>query len=213
MSFELSLDEGRFLVKLARKTIVDFLETGRKPSIPNDATAKLKEKCGVFVTLNSVKRGVKSLRGCIGHPVPEMPLVEATIDSAINSATRDPRFPPVASREMGNIVVEVSVLTPPTPIVVKDPRDYLNEVKVGKDGLIVERGWYKGLLLPQVPVEWNWSEEEFLNNCCMKASLTPDAWLMKGTKIFKFQAIIFREKRPNGEVEQERLPVGEDSQG
>jgi uncharacterized protein (TIGR00296 family) len=209
----LSLDEGVFLVKLARKSIVDFLETSRRPPIPNNATAKLEEKCGVFVTLNSVNRGVRSLRGCIGYPTPEMPLMEATIDSAVNSATRDPRFPPVTSREMGNIVVEVSVLTPPTLIVVKDPRDYVNEVKVGRDGLIVERGWYKGLLLPQVPVEWNWSEEEFLNNCCMKANLTPDAWLMEGTKIFKFQAIIFREKRPNGEVERERFLVGEDSQG
>jgi len=209
----LSLDEGVFLVKLARKSIVDFLETRRRPPIPNNATAKLEEKCGVFVTLNSVNRGVRSLRGCIGYPTPEMPLMEATIDSAVNSATRDPRFPPVTSREMGNIVVEVSVLTPPTLIVVKDPRDYVNEVKVGRDGLIVERGWYKGLLLPQVPVEWNWSEEEFLNNCCMKANLTPDAWLMEGTKIFKFQAIIFREKRPNGEVERERFLVGEDSQG
>lgn len=209
----MSLDEGVFLVKLARKSIVDFLETSRRPPIPNNATAKLEEKCGVFVTLNSVNRGVRSLRGCIGYPTPEMPLMEATIDSAVNSATRDPRFPPVTSREMGNIVVEVSVLTPPTLIVVKDPRDYVNEVKVGRDGLIVERGWYKGLLLPQVPVEWNWSEEEFLNNCCMKANLTPDAWLMEGTKIFKFQAIIFREKRPNGEVERERFLVGEDSQG
>jgi uncharacterized protein (TIGR00296 family) len=69
---------------------------------------------------------------------------------------------------------------------------------VGHDGLIVERGWNKGLLLPQVPVEWNWDAEEFLNNCCMKAGLTPDAWLIEGTKIYKFSCIILKELTPNG---------------
>jgi len=147
-----------------------------------------------------MKDGVKSLRGCIGYPTPEIPLVAATIDSAISSATRDPRFPPIISKEMENIVVEISVLTPPTMIVVKDLRGTVKEVQVGKDGLIVERGWRRGLLLPQVPVELNWDEEEFLNNCCMKAGLTPDAWLMEGTKIFKFSCVIAKEFSPNGEV-------------
>ena len=200
MSFELSLDEGSFLVKLARKTIMDFLETKRKPSIPKNIPAKLKKKCGVFITLHSIKNGVKKLRGCIGYPMPESSIVEATIDSAINSATHDPRFPPVVSQEMRNIVVEISILTPPALIVVKDPREYLKKVIVGRDGLIVERGWSRGLLLPQVPVEWEWDVEEYLNNCCLKAGLTPDSWLIRETKIYRFSCVIAKELNPRGKV-------------
>lgn len=200
MSFELSLDEGRFLIKLVRKTIMMFLETKKKLSVPIDTPNKLKEKCGVFVTLNSINGDSKHLRGCIGYPTPEFSLVEATIDSAINSATRDPRFNPVTSQEMKHIIIELSVLTPPIQILVNEPKNVVKEIQVGRDGLIVERGWYKGLLLPQVPVEWNWDAEEFLNNCCMKAGLTPDAWLIEGTKIYKFSCIIVKELTPNGVV-------------
>jgi hypothetical protein len=201
MSFELTDGEGKFLVVLARKTIASFLKTGKRMSVPAEAPPKLMEKCGVFVTLNSVKRGVEELRGCIGYPEPVLPLVEATVDSAINSATQDPRFSPLLSRELGEVIIEVSVLTPPRLMDVREPKDYVKEVKIGRDGLIVERGFYKGLLLPQVPVEWKWDMEDFLSNCCMKAGLPPDTWLIKGTKIYKFQAIIFKEKTPNGEVE------------
>jgi len=198
MTFELSLDDAQFLVKLVRKTIMMFLETKNKFPVPIDTPTKLKEKYGVFVTLNSIKGNIKHLRGCIGYPTPERSLVEATIESAINSATRDPRFNQVYRQEMEHIIIEISVLTPPTQIQVNDPKNFVNEIKVGRDGLIVERGWNKGLLLPQVPVEWNWDAEEFLNNCCMKAGLTPDAWLIEGTKIYKFSCIILKELTPNG---------------
>ena len=200
MSFELSLDDGRFLVKLVRKTIMMFLEMQKKCPIPIDTPTKLKEKCGVFVTLNSIKNNRKQLRGCIGYPMPEISLVEATIESAINSATRDPRFNPVNCQEMEQIIIELSVLTPPIQILVNDPKNFVKEIKVGHDGLIVERGWHKGLLLPQVPVEWNWDAKEFLNNCCMKGGLTPDTWMMEGTKIYKFSCIIVKELTSNGEV-------------
>ena len=79
-----------------------------------------------------------------------------------------------------NLVFEVSVLTPPEAITVENPKEYLAKIKVGEDGLIVEKGPYKGLLLPQVPVEWEWCEEEFLCQCCVKAGLPPDIWLTKG---------------------------------
>jgi len=173
--------------------------------VPKDAPPKFMERCGVFVTLNSLKRGRKELRGCIGFPYPTSPLTQAVIESAINSATQDPRFSPVSLSELDHIVFEVSVLTPPQPIEVEKPTDYPSKVKVGQDGLIVERGYYKGLLLPQVPAEWNWNEEEFLCQCCIKAGLSPDSWLLKGTKIYKFQAIIFEEKSPKGEIEQKEL--------
>jgi len=172
---------------------------------PKDTPPKLMEHCGVFVTLNSLKHGRKELRGCVGFPYPTIPLAQAVIESAINSATQDPRFYPVSLGELDHIVFEVSVLTPPQLIEVEKPMDYPSKVKAGQDGLIVERGPYKGLLLPQVPIEWGWGGEEFLSQCCLKAGLGPDAWLLKGTKIYSFQAIIFHEVSPRGSVERVAL--------
>ncbi len=196
----LSLEEGILLVKTARQTIETYLrdiKTPPKPKVP----AKLKEPHGVFVTLT--KDG--ELRGCIGHPMPTMPLIDAVIDSAISSATRDPRFPPVKPDELSKIEVEVSVLSKPEHLKVKHPREYLEFIVIGRDGLIVECEGYAGLLLPQVPVEWKWDAEEFLSHACMKAGLTPDSWLDKRVCIQKFSAQIFSEKEPNGEVEERKF--------
>ncbi|MGO8807490.1 MAG: TIGR00296 family protein [Candidatus Bathyarchaeia archaeon] len=200
MSFDLSLDEGKFLINLARTTVKEYLENGNIVKPPKDTPQKMFARCGVFVTINSIKNGNKQLRGCIGYPYPTNPLMEALIDSAINAATEDPRFDPIDLEELSNVVFEVSVLTPPEPIEVDNPKEYLDKVKVGEDGLIVEKGLSKGLLLPQVPVEWGWCEEEFLCQCCAKAGLPPDTWLTKGTKIYKFRAIIFQEESPMGEI-------------
>jgi uncharacterized protein (TIGR00296 family) len=200
MSFQLSLEEGKFLVELARKALEEYLKTRKHINIPEDIPEKLLQLCGVFVTINSVKHGEKELRGCIGFPYPTAPLAQAVIESAISSATQDPRFYPISLSELTSVVFEVSVLTPPQIIEVEKPTEYPSKIKVGEDGLIVERGMFKGLLLPQVPVEWNWDEEEFLCQCCVKAGLPPDCWLMKGTKIYKFQAIIFEEEKPRGDV-------------
>jgi len=200
VSFHLTQDEGELLVKLARKAVEEYLQKGQMMEEPKDAPAKLRERCGVFVTLNKIQRGGRELRGCIGFPYPTLPLIRAVMESAINSATQDPRFPPVSPRELNHILFEVSVLTPPQLINVEKPTDYPSKVKVGQDGLIVERGYYKGLLLPQVPVEWNWNGEEFLCQCCLKAGLPPDHWLVKGTKVYKFSCIIARELNPNGVV-------------
>ncbi len=204
-SFDLTFEEGRFLVALARRAASTLLRTGKRISVPEDTPTQLRQKSGVFVTLNSLTGGRHDLRGCIGYPLPTLPLVEATIASAIESATGDPRFPPVTPMELDSIVIEVSVLTPPQQIVCEDCQDYPKEIDVGRDGLIVERGWFKGLLLPQVPVEWGWDREEFLANCCMKAGLPPDAWLLRGTKVSKFQALIFEEVTPGGEIRRKEL--------
>lgn len=183
----------------------EYLRSGKIIDVPEDVPIKLMERCGVFVTLNTVRYGKRELRGCIGFPYPTTPLTRAVIESAVNSATQDPRFPPVSPKELDHIVFELSVLTPPQPIKVEKPKDYSSKIKVGKDGLIIERGHYKGLLLPQVPVEWNWDEEEFLCQCCIKAGLPPDCWLLNGTKIYKFQAILFEEKSPKGEIHPKEL--------
>jgi uncharacterized protein len=200
MSFELSQKEGEFLVKLARSTVKQYLETGKTAKPPKDTTRKLLQQCGVFVTINSLRGNEKELRGCIGYPYATAPLVQAVIDSATNAATEDPRFEPLSASEMEGVVFEVSVLTPPELVEAKNPQEYLSKIKVSEDGLIVERGFYKGLLLPQVPVEWGWCEEEFLCQCCMKAGLPPDSWLTKDAKIYKFHAIIFEEETPNGKI-------------
>jgi len=205
LSFELSDEEGKFLVELARNTVKEYLKTRKNIQPPANTPRKLFEHCGVFVTINKVKHEEQQLRGCIGYPYPTSPLVEAVIDSAISAATRDPRFPSMSMDELDEVVFEVSVLTPPELIETNNPKEYVSKFKVGEHGLIVERGFFKGLLLPQVPVEWGWCEEEFLCQCCMKAGLPPDTWLTKGTKIYKFKAIIFEEETPQGAVKRKAL--------
>jgi len=199
------LEEGKFLVGLARKAVEEYLKSRKRISVPENIPEKFLQSCGVFVTINTIKGGEKELRGCIGYPYPTTPLVQAVIESAIESATQDPRFYPLSISELDSVVFEVSVLTPPQLIEVKKPTEYIAKIKVGKDGLIVERGMFKGLLLPQVPVEWKWDEEEFLCQCCIKAGLPPDNWLLEGTKIYKFHAIIFEEEKPKGEVKRKTL--------
>jgi len=203
--FQLSNEEGEFLVRLARKAVEEYLKTKKKISLPLEASEKLRRPCGVFVTINRLENGRKVLRGCIGYPYPMMPLVEAVTDSAISAATRDPRFYPLTFEELEKVVFEVSILTPPEKIEAENPMEYPSKINVGEDGLIIEHGIYKGLLLPQVPVEWRWDAEEFLCHCCQKAGLPPDCWLLKETKIYKFQAIIFEEETPKGEIKRKSL--------
>lgn len=205
MTFQLNQDEGVLLVQLARRAVENYLKTKTRISVPEGLSKKLLQPCGVFVTINTVQNKEKELRGCIGYPYPITPLAEAVIDSAINAAVQDPRFPPLKPQELDRIVFEVSVLTPPQRIEVKNPKEYCAKIKVGEDGLIIERGMYKGLLLPQVPVEWEWNEEEFLCQCCNKAGLPADYWLVQGTQVYKFQAIIFEEEKPCGTIERKAL--------
>jgi uncharacterized protein (TIGR00296 family) len=205
VTFQLALEEGKFLVNLARQAVTEYLEQRKSLQVPKNVVPKLMEPCGVFVTLNSYRNGTKVLRGCIGLPYPTTPLVEAVIDAAVSAATQDPRFPPVAKEELDQIVFEVSVLTPPEQVIAEKPTDYISKIKVGRDGLIMEKGYSKGLLLPQVPVELKWNTEEFLCQTAMKAGLSPDAWLLKDTKIYKFQAIIFEEQTPKGNIKQKTI--------
>ncbi|MEM2143453.1 MAG: TIGR00296 family protein [Candidatus Thorarchaeota archaeon] len=200
MTYVYSDEDGGFLVRLARRAVEEYVTVGRKIEPPEDCSPHLKKESGVFVTLNSLSDTHVDLRGCIGRPYPSQPLVEATIDSAIDAAVNDPRFPPVRKGELDNLLVEISVLTPPMPIKYDDPHELLNIVKVGRDGLIVSRGMWRGLLLPQVPVEWNWSVREFLEHTCMKAGLPSNAWLDRNTKFMSFQAEIFGEVNPRGDI-------------
>jgi uncharacterized protein (TIGR00296 family) len=193
----LSLEEGTLAVKTARKTIEECVKTGKAPKA--ELPAAFDGLSGVFVTLK--KAG--DLRGCIGYPYPDLPLSKALVDAAVQAATQDPRFPRVRSEELGGIAVEVTVLSEPQLLKAK-PVDRPGHIVIGRDGIIVERGLYRGLLLPQVPVEQGWGPEEYLEYGCMKAGISPDMWADDRTKIYTFQGQIFQEKAPNGEVVEEK---------
>jgi uncharacterized protein (TIGR00296 family) len=200
LSHEYSDEEGTLLVKLARFTVDNYVKTGVKIDVPQDVSVNLLEMSGVFVTLNSVTADGMVLRGCIGRPYPNQPLIEATVDSAVDAAVNDPRFPPVTGKELEAIVVDLSVLTPPKKIEYSNPEELLSIVKVGRDGLIVSRGQARGLLLPQVPVDWGWDVQEFLEHTCNKAWLPTDAWRDPKTEFMLFRAEVFGEESPGGNV-------------
>jgi uncharacterized protein (TIGR00296 family) len=203
MGLKISEKEGIYLVNLARRTIENLLEGKLTPETLS-APLNLMKKAGVFVTLLNGE-GKNSLRGCIGLPYPLKPLVESVIEAAQGAAFRDPRFSPVNKNEIDEIIIEVSVLTPPELINVKQPSDLPGRINVGKDGLIIQNNQRSGLLLPQVPVDWGWDSEEFLCQCCRKAWLPMDAWLLPETKVLKFNSIIFKEEYPKGPVKKLEL--------
>ncbi|WP_174591464.1 TIGR00296 family protein [Methanocella conradii] len=194
----LSLEEGTLAVKTARKVIEEYVRTNKVPRV--ELPESFNGLSGVFVTLK--KAG--ELRGCIGYPYPDLPLGRALVEAAIQAATQDPRFPRVRSAELDQIVVEVTLLTEPEPLRVK-PLDRPRHIKIGRDGIIVEYGLYRGLLLPQVPVEYGWEPEEFLEHGCLKAGISPDMWVDEKTRIYTFQGQIFQEKAPRGEVVEDRI--------
>ncbi|HEX4851116.1 MAG TPA: TIGR00296 family protein [Puia sp.] len=188
--------DGKTLVKTARLAVTEYLKIGRKVPVPEDLKRRFSYNSGVFVTLNSEE----NLRGCIGFPTPDRKLYQSLVDAAIASATEDPRFLPVKYEELIEITFEVTVLTPPTVIKVEDPAEYPKMIKVGRDGLIVKWEFGSGLLLPQVPIEYGWNEEEFLGHACEKAGAPQDYWKRKSTMVMKFQGIVFKETEPNGPI-------------
>lgn len=181
----LSVSEKKFLLKLARQNIESYLNKN-KPADVNQSLVpgKCKKAMGVFVTLK--KKG--KLRGCIGYILPIKPLYLAVMENSYNAAFSDPRFSELTRDELKDISIEISVLTEPVAIKTTD------EIVVGRDGLIIEQYERKGILLPQVPVEWGWNRDEFLVQICRKAGLPDDAW-KNGAKIYTFQAIVFGENR------------------
>jgi hypothetical protein len=199
-----TFEKGRSLVRLARGAIEGYLKEKKPPELFKSKYVDMgckEENCAVFVTLCAWPS--RELRGCIGFPMPVKPLSEAVIDAALNAAFSDPRFPPLSKEELDKVTVEVSVLTEAKPIEVKDPREYPRKIRVGEDGLIIEYAFYSGLLLPQVAREYGWNAEQFLGHLCSKAGLSSDFWKQQGVKISKFQAQVFTEKTPNGEIAEE----------
>ena len=189
----LSIDDGKLLIKLARDSIKSYF-SNEEVKVDDIIKERFSEKRGVFVTLHLYGE----LKGCIGYVEAAMPLYEAVIRAARNAAFSDSRFMPLSKDEFGDIKIEVSVLTTPELIKAEKPKDYLHKIKIGKDGLIIRKGFNTGLLLPQVAPEWKWNVEEFLGHTCQKAGLGPEEWKKEDSKVYKFQAVIFKEK--DGEI-------------
>jgi AmmeMemoRadiSam system protein B/AmmeMemoRadiSam system protein A len=178
----LTNEDKRTLIELARKTIEARVKGQPFPKI-EVSSPRLLEARGAFVTIN--KHGM--LRGCIGYVLPIKPLWETVMEMAEAAALRDPRFPPVSPDELPDLEIEISVLTVP-----KEIQD-IREIEVGKHGIIIERGFNSGLLLPQVATEYGWDRITFLEHTCRKAGLPPNAWKEKGTVIKIFSAEVFGE--------------------
>ena len=168
-----------FVLNFARSVIRAYVEDGRILEVPKDCPKELKEKRGVFVTL--YKNGM--LRGCIGIPYPVASALENLRNAAV-AATRDPRFPPLVKDELKDVKIEVSLLTEPKVIKVSKPKEYLEKIREGVDGVIIKKGLCEALYLPQV-----WEEipdkVEFLESLCLKAGLAPDDW--QRAILYKFQ--------------------------
>ena len=196
---QISNEDGEILVKTARWIVTEYLNSRTKAKLDEKFVTNFSFNSGVFVTLNNQV----GLRGCVGFPLPDKKLYNVLVDAAIASATEDPRFPSVNSQELEEITFEVTVLSPPEVIHVSDTTEYPSQIKVGRDGLIVRHGSTSGLLLPQVPIEYRWTEEEFLNHTCEKAGLPKDCWRDKETQVQKFEGVVFKEETPKGKVVRE----------
>lgn len=184
MKDTLSRDQQAFLLDLARRTISFYLENGKDlKEKTNDP--ELLEKRGAFVTL----KVDDELRGCIGYPLPHKSLFQTIVDCAIAAATQDFRFAAIKKEELPRLNIEISVLTLPRKV--KD----VSEIKIGEHGIILSKGPHRGLLLPQVPVEWDWDLETYLNHGCLKAGLAEEEW-KKGATIEIFSAQVFSESFP-----------------
>jgi AmmeMemoRadiSam system protein A len=169
------------LVDLARRSVAAAVTGSRSPIL---ADLPLPNACGVFVT---IRRGGE-LRGCLGTLQCRAGLDSEVARCASDAAREDPRFPPVTAGELPGLSIEVSVLGPLEPI---DPREP-GSITLGQHGLVVEQGGRRGLLLPQVATEWDWTVEQFLRQTCLKAGLPPDAW-QRGAKVSRFEAEVFGE--------------------
>jgi len=194
---DLTLEDGEFLVKLARESVEKYFvnETPDFSKVPE----KLKRKGAAFVTIEKIIGDKKQLRGCIGYVEPIKPLYKTIYEVALAAAFEDPRFPPVRASELPFLVYEVSVLSSIKKLIGR-PEERPRLIKIGKMGLIAKKGLFSGLLLPQVPVEEGWDEETFLSYTCLKAGLSSDCWLEESVEFYYFTARVFSEEYPNGRV-------------
>ena len=197
---EVDLELARRLISIARRAIELYMEVDDEETVLSAFSKMVEEdprmgkKAAVFVTLEKVSGSTRTLRGCIGFIVHHLELVRAIAESAILSAFKDPRFRPVARRELGSIAIEIALLGPKIPI--SGPTD----ISIGRDALYIESIYGSGILLPQVPVEYCWDKETFLGETCLKAGLDLTCWMRRGVKVYRIPGRVFYEEKPLGEV-------------
>ncbi len=186
MEKEFSLDKKaqQVLLDIARKSVEMAVKENKVYEPSSQGIKSIEQDRGAFVTLKINGQ----LRGCIGYTAPIKPLYLAVRDVAIQAATGDPRFRPVSVDELPLLQYEISVLSPFHHV------RNIDEIKIGRDGLLIKKGPYAGLLLPQVPVEWGWDRKTFLEQTCKKAGLPPDAWKDPEADLFRFSAFVFGEE-------------------
>ncbi len=184
--FSLTTQQKSELLTLARNSVEHAVQTHEAYNPPATADETLNREYGAFVTLTLAGK----LRGCIGYTLPIKPLYITVRDTAAYAAMRDPRFRPVSAAELSQLEYEISVLSPLSRVT------DIEQIKVGRDGLLMKNGDDEGLLLPQVPVEQKWDRQTFLEQTCAKAGMRHDCWKDENTDIFKFTAVVFEEHKP-----------------
>jgi AmmeMemoRadiSam system protein A len=177
----LNEQQRKTLLRIAREA-VEAAACGER-YIPQRDDPALQEPGAAFVTL----KVNGELRGCIGCTEAREPMLLSVAQMARASALEDPRFPPVSPEEVSQLTIDISLLSPAEKV------DDVSEIEVGKHGLVLEQGQYRGLLLPQVPVEWGWDREQFLDHTCLKAGLPRGCW-REGATIYAFTAEVFGEE-------------------
>lgn len=186
---ELSQEEGKRLLAVARKTIEDrLLERKTEGCLDEGVIPRFAERRGTFVTLTMGG----ALRGCIGHIIPQESLIEGVRVNAINAAFRDPRFRPLSRQEWERTKIEVSILTEPKPLDYTDGEDLLGKLRPGVDGVIIKKGYHQATFLPQV-----WDQlpdtKEFLSHLCLKAGLDGQTWKKDKLEVLLYQVQAFHE--------------------
>lgn len=182
MNRELNAQEQKILLAIARQAIIQGVQTGQEYIEPREEKT-LNQRNGCFVTIK--QKG--ELRGCIGNFQSELPLFKEVAQMAQASAMKDPRFYPLKEHDLDNFTLEISVLSPLQKV------EDTDDIEVGKHGIYIEKGFYRGVLLPQVAVEHNWDRLAFLRQTCLKAGLPTDAWKADDADIYVFSAQVFGE--------------------
>ena len=196
-----SLGEGKELVQQARHVVETITTSPRfSKKMAQEQLYRFTQRHGLFVTIEFYPTGVP--RGSMGFITPIAPVGQLLVEAAIAAATEDQRYVSVTHHELDSLIFEVSILTEPKQIKAKTSSGISKQIKIGRDGLMVQYGYRSGLILPNVAVEKGWNAETSLNNLCVNAGLAEHTWRVHGVSIFKFSTQVFREKEPRGEIEE-----------
>jgi AmmeMemoRadiSam system protein A len=180
MQKQMSAKEKQLLLEIAREAVVSYVQHGAIPAREvNNSNLLVKQGCFVCIKINGM------LRGCIGNFLSDKPLYQLVQEMAVSAATRDPRFYPMKKDDLKDFDLEISVLSPLHKI------SSIEEIEVGVHGLYLEKNFSRGVLLPQVAVEYDWDRDTFLSQTSIKAGLGKDDW-QEGTDIYTFSAMVFQ---------------------